>query len=296
MSTKQRIAIVTGANKGVGLAAVRQLALKYPTSPLNTGGSLLIYLAARSPERGEEAVQTLLDDAQLREAGVLVQQGGSVTVKFRELDIGSAESVAALGEFLKKEHESGVDVVINNAGIALKGFDSAIVRETIRTNYHGTLDVCTTLLPLLKPSPQSRLVNVASISGMLDAYSPAIQANFHAAVNKGSIPAVTALMEKFQHSVDADRVEEAGFVKRAYGVSKAGVIAFSKVLAEQQRQDGVVVNACCPGYVATSMTEHMDRPGAITPDEGARTLVMLALQDLDGKRGEFWREEKVVEW
>lgn len=263
-------------------------------------------------------MQTLLDDAQLREAGVLVQQGGSVTVKFRQLDIGSAESVAALGEFLKKEHEGGVDVVINNAGmsfshilvtkmdtlehllkipgIALKGFDSAIVRETIRTNYHGTLDVCTTLLPLLKPSPQSRLVNVASISGMLDAYSPAIQANFHAAVNKGSVPGITALMEKFQHSVDADRVEEAGFVKRAYGVSKAGVIAFSKVLAEQQRQDGVVVNACCPGYVATSMTEHMDRPGAITPDEGARTLVMLALDDLGGKRGEFWREEKVVKW
>jgi carbonyl reductase 1 len=60
-SSFSRVAIVTGANKGIGLAIVRQLALRYPSSPLNNG-PILIYLTARDKSRGETAVKDIHND------------------------------------------------------------------------------------------------------------------------------------------------------------------------------------------------------------------------------------------
>jgi len=77
---------------------------------------LLVYLTARSAERGEEAVNTLNNDAQLKQAKVLAQDGGDTTIKFRALDISQTRSIQDFSAFLKKEHPDGIDMVINNAG------------------------------------------------------------------------------------------------------------------------------------------------------------------------------------
>lgn len=136
-----RVGIVTGANKGIGYAIgtsspynplnsenlpltrhlVRQLALQYPTSPLNTG-SLLVYLTARDASRGEDAVNNLHEDEQLKKAKALASDGGLTDIKFRHLDIADQESISAFGDFLKTEHPDGIDFVINNAGAAFNGF------------------------------------------------------------------------------------------------------------------------------------------------------------------------------
>ena len=116
-----RIAAVTGANKGIGLAIVRNLALQYPSSALNNG-PLLIYLCARDKARGEDAVKTLEGDAQLKKAKALVKDGGLTTVKYHGLDISKTKSIMDFAEFLEKEHPEGIDVVVNNAGIAMNGF------------------------------------------------------------------------------------------------------------------------------------------------------------------------------
>lgn len=100
---------------------MRNLALQYPSSPLREG-PLLIYLTARSAERGAEAVETLNNDPQLKKAKVLVKDGGDTTIKFRTLDISETKSIHEFAEFLHKEHPEGIDVVINNAGIAMDGF------------------------------------------------------------------------------------------------------------------------------------------------------------------------------
>jgi hypothetical protein len=140
MAVQSRVAVVTGGNKGIGLAIgnshfristgcyilnknsiVRNLALQYPSSPLRSG-PFTVYLTARSAERGNEAVETLNNDSQLKEAKVLSRDGGDSTIKFKELDISNAESIHAFGDFLKKEHPEGIDSVVNNAGIALNGF------------------------------------------------------------------------------------------------------------------------------------------------------------------------------
>jgi carbonyl reductase 1 len=95
---------------------VRNLALEYPNS-IYKSGPLLIYLTARSAERGAEAVEMLNNDAALKRAGVLALDGGDTTIKFKELDISQKKSIQAFRDFLKAEHPDGIDVVINNAGM-----------------------------------------------------------------------------------------------------------------------------------------------------------------------------------
>ena len=121
MSSFSRVAAVTGANKGIGLAIVRQLALQYPKSPFNNG-PLLIYLTARDKSRGEAALESIQNDVQLKTAKALAQDGGLATVKFRQLDISERGSIEEYAGFLTREHPKGLDAVINNAGIALNGF------------------------------------------------------------------------------------------------------------------------------------------------------------------------------
>lgn len=270
---------------------VRQLALQYPTSPLNSG-PFLIYLTARSPERGQEALNTLTSDPQFKDAGVLSQHGGDTTIKYHAVDIDQTKSVQDFRDFLQKEHSDGIDILINNAGIAMEGFDAGVVKKTLQTNYFGTLEICQSLLPLIREG--GRLVNVSSMSGKLNKYSDEIREAFLAAAKK-DVPAVTAIMQQFQKAVEAGQEKEEGFPSIAYGVSKAGETAYTKALALEGswRKKNILINACCPGYVNTDMTKGRGRK---TPDQGAQTPVMLALQDIGGKTGEFWQHEEVIEW
>lgn len=103
------------------LHVVRNLALQYPSSQIHSG-PFLIYLTARSAERGAEAVKALYNDSQLKQAKVLAQDGGETTIKFKELDIASDKSIHDFRDFLKNEHPDGIDVVVNNAGVGLSGF------------------------------------------------------------------------------------------------------------------------------------------------------------------------------
>jgi carbonyl reductase 1 len=100
---------------------VRNLALQYPKSALNDG-PLLIYLTARDSGRGEAALQQLQTDEQLKRAKALAQYGGPTDVKYHQLDISDSKSIYSFCEYLKKEHPEGIDVLINNAGVALNGF------------------------------------------------------------------------------------------------------------------------------------------------------------------------------
>ena len=102
-------------------------------------------------------------------------------------------------------------------------------------------------------------------------------------------------MEAFAKAVAAGKEREGGWPSAAYAVSKAGCTAMTKFIAkeEAQRNRGVLVNACCPGYVNTDMTKGN---GTKTVDDGAKTPVLLALGDIGGHTGGFWQSEKIIEW
>lgn len=92
----RKVALVTGANKGIGLAIVRALCKQYDGD---------VYLTARDVGRGTEAVEGL--------------KGEGLAPLFRQLDLTDPSSVSAARDFFKAEY-GGVDVLINNAGIAFK--------------------------------------------------------------------------------------------------------------------------------------------------------------------------------
>jgi carbonyl reductase 1 len=166
------------------------------------------------------------------------------------------------------------------------------VKGTLKTNYYGSLAATQDLLPLIRPG--GRLVNLCSMAGKLNKYSPALKEAFLSA-SKTSVSACSELMEKFTADVKAGNEKEQGWPSAAYAVSKAGEIAFTKVIAieEEKSGRGVVINACCPGYVNTDMTKGN---GVKTVDEGAKTPVLLALGEFGGKGGGFWQTEKLIEW
>ena len=172
--------------------------------------------------------------------------------------------------------------------------DTNIVKTVLRTNYYGTLAMTTEFLPLIRP--EGRLVNVASSDGQLMPYSEPLKQTFIDA-SKTSIEACTALMEKFTADVLTEREKPEGWpsVEYAYAVSKAGVIASTKVIAmEAEKNEGkVLINACCPGFVNTDMTQGH---GHMTVDEGANTPVLLALGDIGGTTGGFWKDGAEIEW
>lgn len=194
-------------------------------------------------------------------------------------------------------HKSGIlelaVVSIRESSTALTQLhtlDDNVVKRTLECNYYGSLEASQDFLPLIKPG--GRLVNVSSMSGHLNKYSDAIRSRF---LNARSVKEITALMEDFKSAVKAGNEKEQGWPSAAYAVSKAGMIGMTKAIAleEQKRGGNRLINVCCPGYVQTDITKQR---GWKTPDQGAQTPVMLAIGDVDGKTGEFWQHEKIIEW
>lgn len=289
MSSYARIAAVTGGNKGIGFACVRQLALQYPQSHFNNG-PLLIYLTARNQQRGEAAVKEILEDPQLKKAKALRKDGGLSDVEYLPLDIDSKESITSFADHLKKEHPEGIDILINNAAIAMQGFDADVVKKTLHSNYYGTMEATKQLLPHIRSG--GRLVNVASAAGHIDSsYSAPIRARFLKATKTEEI---TALMEEFVTAVEKDDYQGT-WPGAAYKVSKAAAIGMTKAIAMDNARTGskTLVNSCCPGYVNTDMTKGR---GTKTIDQGAETPVLLALGDIGNSNGEFWSNARVVSW
>ncbi|XP_074070128.1 carbonyl reductase [NADPH] 1-like [Macrotis lagotis] len=277
MPSYSRVAVVTGSNKGIGFAIVRDLCKKFSGD---------VILTSRDPTRGQEAVKKLKEEG--------------LNPLFHQLDINDVKSCRALGEFLKERY-GGVDVLVNNAGMAFKVADTTpfpIQAEvTMETNFFGTRNISAELLPLIKP--QGRVVNVSSMVSLrsLKNCSPELQQKFRS--DTITEEELVGLMNKFVEDTKKGVHEKEGWPNSAYGVTKIGVTVLSRIharqLSEQRKGDNILLNACCPGWVRTDMAG----PQATkSPEEGAETPVYLALLPPDAKEphGQFVMEKKVEKW
>lgn len=262
-----RVAVVTGANKGIGFHVAQQL----------LASCTVVILACRDASRGEAAVRTLSDPK----------------ARFMQLDIGDEASIATFAAAVEQD-VGRVDVLVNNAAIAFKAADptpfAGQTEPTLKINVRGTVALTDALLPLLERSDAGRLVHVASMAGKLRQVSRKRQRDF-------SDPALTTerllgLADEFAADVAAGRHKAAGWGSSNYGLSKLCVIAHSKILARKYAGSALRVNACCPGYCRTDMSSNR---GGRPPEVGARNAVLLAQPDC-GLNGEFVQDEAVSAW
>lgn len=275
-----KVAVVTGANKGIGFAIVKGLC--------KAGFSGDVILTARNEKLGKEAIDSLKAE-------------GFQKVLFHQLDICNQRSSMTLKTFLEKNY-GGLDVLINNAGMAFKANATEPFGEqaevTMHTNFWGTLWVCHALFPILRAN--ARVVNVSSFISKqsLDKCKPDLQAKFR---NRNmSEEELCSLMKEFVQAAQKGEHEAQGWPKTAYGSSKVGVTVLSRiqarVLDETRAGDGILLNACCPGWVKTDMSAGTNAPK--TPDEGAETPVFLALLPEGAKEphGQLVWDKTVQEW
>lgn len=162
-----KIALVTGANKGIGLEVSRQLAQN----------GFFVYLGSRNLESGSAAVEKLKIE-------------GISNVEAIQLDVTDQESINTARITIGKKTEV-LDVLVNNAGIS-GGFPQSALDATIdqfktvyETNVFGVVSVTQAFVDLLKKSPEPRIVNVTSAMGSLTlAADPS--GNYHMAVYQSS--------------------------------------------------------------------------------------------------------------
>jgi NAD(P)-dependent dehydrogenase (short-subunit alcohol dehydrogenase family) len=234
-----KVALVTGANKGIGFAIARGLGAIGCT----------VAVGARDDGRRAAAVERLRAEG-IDAFGVA-------------LDVTSDDSVAAAAKTM--EQAAGrLDVLVNNAGIAGRTdggaqdpttLDLDVVRTVLDTNVFGVVRVTNAMLPLLRRAESPRIVNMSS--------------------NMGSLTLRT------------------GPVMAAYAPSKSMLNSITTQYARRLADTNVIVNAACPGYVATDFTGFA---APRTAEQGAAIAIRLATLPDDGPRGGFFDDDGPIPW
>ena len=181
------IALITGANKGIGFETARQLGARGVT----------VLAGARDEARGRQAEQAL--------RAALADHGGA-EARFVRLDVTDAKSAQEAADWIDREY-GHLDILVNNAAIAVGGgppsqTDLDAMREVYETNVFGVIAVTNAMLPLLRRAPAARIVNVSSevgsIASMTDPASPLGQmpASLAYPSSKSALNMVTAVYAK----------------------------------------------------------------------------------------------------
>lgn len=231
---QQKTALITGANKGIGYEIAKGLGAL----------GVKILVGARSEERGEAATRSL------RETGVEAQ--------FLQLDVTDEASVAKAAAAVDR-----LDILVNNAAVALADGDwntseltVTTARKVFETNVIGVIAVTNAFLPLLRASPEPRIVNVSS--------------------EVGSFAFATDPAQPF-----------AGMQVGSYGASKSALNMLTVSYATEFKDGPIKINAMTPGYTKTDLNRNQ---GWRDPADAAVAAVNLALLGEDGPNGGFFHE------
>ncbi|CAI0541328.1 unnamed protein product, partial [Linum tenue] len=264
-----RIAVVTGANKGIGLEIVKQLA----------GHGVTAVLTARDVKRGTEAASSL----------------GLPNVIFHQLDVLDSLSIHRLADFITRKFGK-LDILVSKAAHLVQDavkhtYEKA--EECLNTNFYGVKATTEALLPLLKLSTcGARIVNISSLRGELRRIPSDDVRNQLGDVETLNENKLDDMVKRFLQDCKDDSLEAGGTwpsMLPAYSISKAAVNAYTRILA--RRHPEMKINCVHPGFVNTDLNYHT---GTMTVEDGARGPVKCALLPDDGPSGCYFDQTQVA--
>jgi NAD(P)-dependent dehydrogenase (short-subunit alcohol dehydrogenase family) len=275
--TTPRVALVTGATQGLGLALVEGLA--HRMAPHDT-----VYLTGRDLTRVTEAVEAV--------------PGGGAQVRGELLDVADPHAAARLARQLRDRH-GGVDIVFGNAVMRVGPDDDprAVIEQYTEVNNFGTTRLLRAFAPLVRDG--GRLIVVASSLGTLHQLAPVLHRRFDGLPSLDEVDRQVAAWRDAVKDGSARAGAWPGFVNIP---SKIAQVAAVRTLAAQRRERdaerGVLVAAACPGMLNTPTSAlWWDVSTAASPAEGAVALLDLAFDPVrPGQYGELVRHGEVVSW
>jgi NAD(P)-dependent dehydrogenase (short-subunit alcohol dehydrogenase family) len=214
---------------------------------------IAVILGVRDPGKGATACSRL--------------QGEGLDVNFELLDVTDEESLQMAVKHIQARF-GRLDILVNNAGIQIDGAENALdisrstIEKTLQTNVVGPLMLCQNCITLMKAGGYGRIVNMSSTLGSLSEIA------------------------------DPDSAY-AGVGTPAYRLSKAALNAITTLIAKEVRDDNILVNSACPGWVRTDMGGDQ---APLTLEQGADTPVWLATLPDGGPTSGFYRERTRIPW
>lgn len=163
--SESRVALITGANKGIGVETARQLGRL----------GMIVLVGARDQSRGEHAAESL--------------RGEGIDGRFVQLDVANSESIGSAAKTIERDI-GRLDVLVNNAAVMFHGEDGLasttsmrIFRQTFDVNLFGMIETTQAMLPLIRRSPAGRIVNLTSNLGSLGEHSDPQSPIYHVKIS-----------------------------------------------------------------------------------------------------------------
>ncbi len=264
--------LVTGGNRGIGFEICRQLD--------NLGYQVI--LGSRDMDKGMAAAKKL-----------------SNNVIIKQLDVTDEKSIIELFDFVKTRF-GRLDILINNAGVGAKRdsdeksfFDD--VKKIMETNFYGVWRMIRVFIPLLKKSgltPRRKGPSDISIAGVKDTMETNLYGPWR--MIRNFVPLVKNSDNGRIINISSGMGELKNLTGQypGYSLSKASLNALTIMFANDLKNDGIKVNAVCPGWVKTDMG---GKDAPLSVGQGADTAVWLATEK-NIPTGKFFRNREVIQW
>lgn len=245
--------VVTGGNTGIGFALCKQLVLDHNAH---------VYLAARNPTKGQDAVSKI--------QSLMGQKPSSGSVTFIPMDTSDDESVLNASNVIKQDltsKEEKLYGIVNNAGVGLNTALSP--KDLLNTNLYGPKRVCEAFLDLLDEG-KGRIVNLGSGSGPM--YTQGCSdGDKKLLCNPDKISSWEAIEKHANENVNGQYVD-------VYGLSKALLACYTGYFANQH--PNILSSCVTPGFIDTQMTRGYG--ASKTPDQGTLAIKHCLLDELEG--------------